>query len=211
MEPLTGQNIIDKFEVYLDDTSELSAEDELDLADDICRQIYNDRPWEFLKKPYAGTTDGTNAIALPTDFGYLLETEEFTDNSRVVEMNASPKTILVGGNKYQVVNFSDRRQYANRGSFCYVDLLNKQIVFTVTPASGLAVDYDYIHVPAKLTLETSPAFPAEYHSMVYHGMAVDDYIIQQFDKAKSYLPENQAKYQAKLANLVYWNAQFYNN
>jgi hypothetical protein len=42
-------------------------------------------------------------------------------------------------------------------------------------------------------------------------MASEDYIIQQFDKARSYSAENKERFNNYLANMAYWNAQLLNN
>src|SRR5665213_1200404 len=98
MTPLTGQNIIDKFETYTGDTSELSSEDELDLANKIYRAVCNDRPWEWLKKTATGIVGVSNGIAtasVPSDFKYFVENDQATDIAQGVHNNASPKVIFL--------------------------------------------------------------------------------------------------------------------
>ena len=54
---LTGQQIIDRFELYTDDTTDLSSDEELILANDKLRLIYMEQPWEFLRRKKAGTIE----------------------------------------------------------------------------------------------------------------------------------------------------------
>ncbi|MBS1516603.1 MAG: hypothetical protein JSS91_00790 [Bacteroidetes bacterium] len=198
--------IISSFELYVDDTTELSSVEELALANKIYYKICSDRDWEFLKTEWLTTTTGANYIALPSDFDHFTENNSYTENNESVEDNKSPKVILVNGQKYYLINWSDRRQYANRNNYCYVDVANSRLYFTVTPATGLSISADYIKVPTALTTNTSPVFPARFHSMIYHGMAVDDMIIQIFDKARSYAEQNQRMFESYKADMALWNS-----
>jgi len=190
----TVNNIIAKFETYVDDGTELSIQDELDLLNKVYRDVWTNRPWEFAKKAYSGAISGTT-VALPTYFAYIYETgDEFSP----------AKKVYVGNSYYELVNYSDRKNYENRGGYCYVDIPNNNLVFT-TSVSG-TVTYDYISFPIDLTLADTPLFPSAYHDMLYHLMAVDDYMIQQFDKAKSYAQENQQKADYWLGKMIIWDA-----
>ena len=44
--PLTGQQIIERFELYTDDTTDLSSDEEITLANDKLRLVYMEQPWE---------------------------------------------------------------------------------------------------------------------------------------------------------------------
>lgn len=197
---MTGDEIIAKFEEYVDDGTELSSQEELDLANKIYNKVCNYRPWNFLKAGASGSISGSS-ITLPTDFACLVNNYEET----------GPKTIYLGSvlNPYKIVNWSDRRQYSNQ-SVAYIDPTDSTIKFTFTPTET-TYEFDYIKIPTALTTSTSPAFPARFHDIIYHGMAVDDYAIQQFDKARSYAPENQAKFDSILKDMSFWDAQFYIN
>lgn len=216
MNPLTGQDIIDSFEEYTGDTTELSTQRELVLANKIYADVCADRPWEWLKKTATGTVSVANDVATitpPTDFLYFVENNQVTDIAQGVTNNASPKVIFVATSTgifhpYQIVNFSDRRQFYNMVGYAYYDAVNSTIKFTKPPTeTDLTYEFDYIYNPPAITLTTSPVFPALYHDIIFHGMAVDDMIIQLFDKARSYAKENQQKYDSALANLRYQNAQ----
>ena len=135
---MNGQQIIDKFRIYVGDQSELSSQEELDLLNNVYQNVMQDRPWEFLKKTVSGSiqTDGiTSWITLPYDFRFFIENNEKTDNSSTSYNNASPKVVFIGPNytPIQIVNFSDRRQFRNTSGFAYPDIVNQKLVFTWLP------------------------------------------------------------------------------
>lgn len=188
----------------MDDTSELSDAEALDLCNKIYQKVSSNRPWEHLKKVHQTTANGTT-VSLPADFHYIVANYNFTDASYEAER---PK-ILVGENftPYDVVSFSDRRRYYNTSGVAYLDLANDQLVFTVAPTTGKAVEFDYISVPSDLTVNDSPWFPARFHDVIYHGMCADDFAIQQSEKARSYMSEHLAAYDNYIEQLAYWNSQ----
>jgi len=208
---MTGQEIIDDFELYVDDGTELSTSEELSLVNKIYRKILNNRPWEFLKKEFSATTSGLNYVTLPSDFSFFVANGEYTNNTMSYQGNAAPKVIYVGTGIYQLINWSDRRKYLNSTGYAYVDVNANKLYFTSTPSSGLAVVADYIYKPADITVATSPIFPTDFHPAIFHGMASEDYIIQQFDKARSYSKENSDKFDDYIVDMAYWNAQLINN
>lgn len=186
--------IIEKFELYVDDGTELSLSDELDLLNKKYQEVLSERPWEFLKKAFSGAINGTS-IALPTDFQYILDTE----------VNASEgKFVFIGERYYEVVNFSDRRPYLNKSGYCWVNIASGLLEFSESVSGTLT--YDYIYTPANLISTDEPIFPARFHDVIYHLMAADDYAIQQFDKAKSYASENANKAEKILEQMRFWNA-----
>ena len=208
---MTAQEIISKFELYVDDTSELSSTEELALANKIYFKVCSQRDWEFLKNEWSGVTTGANYVSLPSGFSHFIENNSYTENNESIEDNKSPKVIYVNSQPHKLINWSDRRQYANRNDYCYVDIVNSRLYFTYTPATSLAISADYIKTPDALTTGTSPIFPSRFHDIIYHGMAVDDMIIQLFDKARSYAGENQRMYENILADMALWNSQLLQN
>jgi len=197
--------ILSKFELYVDDGTELSSSEELDLANKIYQAVCSYRPWEFLKKTATGSIV-SGEITLPADFAYMANNFQSTNSSVNTETETAPKVIFVGTNldPYRIVNFSDRRQYRNQ-SVCYIDPQDSKIKFIVVP-TATTYEFDYIKIPASLTLSTSPIFPSRFHDIIVHGMAVDDFAIQLFDKARSYASENQVKYNNILKDMSYANA-----
>lgn len=205
---MTTADIIKKFELYVDDSTELSPAEELDLANKVYHLICDNKVWEFLKKEATGTISGTD-ITLPTDFAHLLENYLYTDSQDNTQVNAKPVFVFISDTPYQVVNWSDRRQYKNNAAVCYLDIVNSKIKFPVTKSGTYSFDYKF--VPADLTLATEPMFPDRYHEMIAHAMAVDDMICQLFPKAQSYQAENQIKYNQFMASMSLWNANLVNN
>lgn len=208
---MTISSVIILFESLVNDVTELSDSEELALANRVYQRIANDRNWEFLKTSVAGTatsdTIGTY-ITAPTDFSQFSENNSYTDNSIENQNNAAPKVIFIGTNyePYQLINYSDRRQYRNRGNYAYFDPSDSKIRFTHTPISTI-YEFDYIKVPADLTLTTSPIFPARFHELVAYMMAVDNEIMQISPKATSYRAENQDKADKILTDMRWWNSQ----
>lgn len=213
---MTGAEIIAKFEQYVDDLTELSSTQELELLNKIYQKVCEDRPWEFCKKEKTGTMTSTTTIAFPSDFSHLLENYNYTDNGMSTETNSKPCVVFISSNSgstyspFKVVNWSDRRQYLNTNGVCYIDYASSVITFPYAQSSGALYNFDYKSVPTNLTTSTSPIFPARFQDILYHGMAVDDMIIQLFDKARSYAKENQAMYESYLKQMALWNSNLQN-
>lgn len=212
---MTGQELLNKFHLYTGDQSELSSADELDLLNKCYDDVMQRRPWEFLKKTASGSisSDATSSyITVPDDFRYFIENNQKTDNSSTTYNNASPKVIFVGSNytPYQIVNFSDRRQFLNQTGFAYLSLADNKIRFTATPVDS-TYEFDYIKQWDALTTGTSPIFPADLHDMLYQMMAVDSVIINLFDRAHSYAVENQNAADDAFKKLCYYNSMLMQN
>jgi hypothetical protein len=206
---MEASDIITRFEEYVDDSTELSSDQELALLQKVYNKIWNDRPWEFAKASVSGTFALTTPnIPLPDNFANLLENNQTTSNADRIDNNASPKVIFVGSSyaPFQVVNWSDRRQYRTRSGFAYLDLPNNGITFSVPPTATDTYEFDFQTTADILTLDSTPAFPERFHDMLYHGMAVDHDIILLFPRASSYAQENQAKFDSYLQAMALWNA-----
>ena len=204
---MTSAEIIALFELYVDDTTELSTSEELALLNRVYQAVCDDRAWEFLKKEASGTMATTTTITVPSDFGHFLENRSYTDNSEVPDYNSTPTGILVNGTKWlKVIDWSTRRQYTNQDGYAYYDARQGTITTTYAQPSSATYSFDYKMVPTDLLIGTSPVFPSRFHPMLAYAMAVDDMIIQLFDKARSYAGENNAKYRNQLAQMAVWNA-----
>jgi hypothetical protein len=182
---LITSDIIARYNLQVDDASELSSDEELALANEVYNAICNDRPWEWLKKTYTGVTSITvSYVALPSDFKELSPNR---DNKSV---------IFVGTDRseYIVVPLSSRRDYYNTDGYCYIDIPNQRLYFMKQPTSVEAIEYDYVSYPAALTLATSPVFNSTYHPMIAYGMAAKFSNIDQEDKTKSYKNDNKKEY-----------------
>lgn len=199
---MTTTEIISLFNLFVADSTELSDTEELALLNRVIGKIALDRPWESLKTEATGTilvSGSIYYITLLSDFGFLVENK---DNKKI---------IFVGSNhaEYEVVSFSNRRDYRDTGGYAYLDLVNNRIVFTANPSSaGSSYEFDYCKIPADVASGGTPTFPpARFHPMIAAGMSVDELMIEQFPKAQSYTIENQAKYNSYLRDLAYWNSQ----
>lgn len=209
---LNGQDIITKFELQVNDLTELSSQEELDLLNDKYLDVCMERPWEFLKKNATGAlaldaTTGLYYITKPTDFAFFCENNQYTDNTIQAQNNAPPRVIFVGAayTPYQIVNYSDRLQYRTQSGVCWLDLTADKIFFPMPPSDTTYYNFDYIHVPTELTTTTSPVFPNRFRKMLWFAMATDNEILQLSAKAGSYAKENREKYEDTLDKMSYWN------
>jgi len=202
---MNGAELITAFELYIDDSSELSESEELNLCNKVYHKILDDRHWEFLKKEDTGAIAGTT-IALPADFKCLTENDLTTNNSIEINNNARPIGVYIDDMFYQTINWSDRKKISDNQ--CYIDLQANTIVFP-NSMSG-TYSFDYIYTPDDLTTATSPVFPARYHAMIAHGMTAEGFAYQLFDKNRSYAGDNMAMYQSYLDDLAMYNSEFYN-
>lgn len=204
---MTGTEIVTDFELQVDDGTELSSVEELRILDRVYQKLAASRPWEWTKKPAALTQSTTLPyVALPSDFlSFVQNYDHATDN-----YYGEGPVAIVGASltPVRIVPFSTRNQYVNDPRAAYIDFANQRLVFMVQPTAANSVAFDYHAVPAAITANTSPLFPASFHPMLVHGMAVQDFILQLSDKARSYAPENKALWDDYFADLCSWNAQF---
>lgn len=208
--PKNGTEILAQFHTYTGDQSDLSTADEFILLNKVYADILQEKPWEFLKKSASGSISSSNGVAtipFPDDYRFLIENNQKTDNTETIYNNAASKVIFVGPNytPYQVINWSDRRQYRTSGGYVYPDVANERFVFTVAP-TDTTYEFDYIADWDDIEADTYPLFPADFHDMIAQGMAVDSVIINLFDRAHSYARENQIAYNNALKKLAYWNS-----
>ena len=185
--------LIRKAELYLDDSSELSTQEMSELFDKVYAKVCSHRPWEFTKASHTATVSGAST-ALPSDFLYMVHNN----------WEGTKPVVYVGIHPYPLINWGERRAYDNRVA-CYIDYPNSTLNFCVTV--GDTVSFDYHRQMPKLTNSQSPAFPEEFHPIIFHGMAVEELMIEQFEKARSYAPENELKYKQYLDDMAYWNSK----
>jgi hypothetical protein len=193
---MTKQQIITKFELYMDDMSELSTTESEQLFDKVYNKVNSSRPWEGTKAEFSDTAP----ITLPDDFLFLTQNYNYTNEN---EYGSGP-VVFVNGDAIPVVNWSDRNRYTS--GVAYLDMRNNMLEFKDSN-DGKTVSFDYhASMPTLLNTE-SPWFPAVYHDVIYHGMCVDEFMIQLTDKAKSYAQEHQKQYDSYLSQLALWNAR----
>jgi len=190
--------ILARFTLLVDDASELSSVEELDLAQKIYEDICNDRDWEWLKKTATGNTSTSLAyIALPSDFKKVLPNK---DNRSVVFVGTDYQ-------EYEIIPFSSRRDYRNQNGFCYIDIVNQRLYFTLQPTSVKAVEYDYIKTPPALDIVgatptgSNPLFRSGFYPVISYGMAASFPAIEQADKGTSYANENRVDYLRILSDM----------
>lgn len=191
---LITANIIDRYNLQVDDQSQLSTDEELALTNEVYIDICNDRPWEWLKTTFTDVTSTTlSYIDLPANF------KEFS-------LNKYGKSVVFVGtafDEYKVIPFSSRRDYRDMVGFCYVD--GTRLYFTSQPTSVMAIEFDYIKRPADLTLSTEPLVTTDqFGKMIAYGMAAKFTNIEQPSKGKvtsSYQKENQIEYNNMMSNL----------
>ncbi len=201
--PLTGQQIIDRFELYTDDTTDLSSDEELILANDKLRLIYMEQPWEFLRRTKAGSIESDGKISLPADF------DEFMENFSDDGYEAVEKVVYVGEGKspYRIVPMG-QRMANSYNAVCWIDPSDGKINFSQSPGTGASYEFDYKTSPDDLTVSTSPKLPPEYHPMVVFAMLIDEEIIKKSEKARSNMQDNAVQYQRYLKNLKLRDARF---
>jgi hypothetical protein len=185
------QDILTKFELIVDESSELSDAEELDLANDVYGDICDDRDWEWLKATATGTTSTTVPyVALPADF-------------KKVAPNEYNKSVVFVGSDYQpyeVISFADRRNHRDEDGYCYIDIPNQRLYFTLQPTEAKAIEYDYIKIAPDLDLlgatptGSNPLFRAGFHPIISYGMAAKFPMMEQSEKDKSYAREYLAEY-----------------
>lgn len=202
---MTGQQIITAFELQVSDLTELSSTEELALLNKVYKKALGEKAYECTKKEASGTlSTSVPYIALPADFLSLVANADHTSRGYYGQR----PVVFVGSNytPYEVVSWSDRRQYRNDTNKCYVDIRNSRLYFTVQPSAADTYEFDYHAFPDDLTLNTSPIIPSHLCHLFVHLMALEDFVLQLSDKAKSYAPENKVMAESYRADLDLWNA-----
>lgn len=197
---MTIDEIVDKFNLQVDDASELSTVESFDLANDVYKEVQNDRPWCFLKTSFSGSTSASVPyIALPSDF------KEIAPNY----LNESVVFVGTDYSPYKVISYDDRRNYRDQDGFCYIDIGNSRLVFTLQPTAVKTVEYDYIKILDPMTTGTSPAFGTpfkDFHRIIMFGMAMKFPSIEQAEKGTSYATDNRAEYLRLLSDMAILDA-----
>lgn len=182
-------DIINAFELYIGDETELSSTEELALLQKKYNEVLASEEWEFLKKELTGTLSGTE-ISQPSDFDRLTSDQVLY--------------IGTGNQEFIQIPFTNRRSFQNNRGFFYYDAKNEKIKTTSTVADSYSIDYLYVP-PALDTTSSNPVFPTRFYDMLYHAMCVDSEIINLSDKARSYAKENFQLYTNILNDMKNWN------
>lgn len=206
---LTAAEIIEKFEQQVDDSTELATTEELELMNRVLFRIYDHAPWAFLRREATGTLS-SSTITLPAGFDSVLINGQSSDYAVEENVNGAQKFIFTGPEvapEYQFVNFADRKTYANKAGFAWVDIVNGNITLSTTPQSAKTYSFDYKYIPNSLLISETPLLPNRFRPMIWYGMAVEDDFILRFPKEKSYASENNAMFQGYMQDLAAWNAR----
>ena len=76
---MTGAEIIQKFELQVDDLTELSSADELDLLNKVYKKVLGEKPYECTKKSGSGTlSTSVPYVTLPADFLFFVPNRDYT-------------------------------------------------------------------------------------------------------------------------------------
>ncbi len=118
--PLTGEQIIERFELYTDDTTELSTDEELEVANDKLRLIYMEQPWEFLRRNKSGTVESDGKISTPTDFDEFME--NYADDSDIPNM----KVVYIGNGAPYIVIPMGQSNADSTAMSCWLDPCGQQ-------------------------------------------------------------------------------------
>ena len=223
---LTWQDILNRFYLQVDDSSALSSDEALALANEVYSEIQQDRDWEWLKTSYSGTqSTSVSYIALPSDFRNICPNYMasiglnfwnvgvpvgWTWNMYSSNVSGANSSVVFVGSTfspYLVIPFSQRRNYRNASNMCYIDFSTNRLYFTLQPTVANAVEYDYVKNATALTTSTSPLFQDGFHDIISYWMAVKFNPIEQTDKAQSYQGINKQLYHEKLSRLRMLDAQ----
>ena len=191
---MTTSEILAKFQLQVDDSSELSSSEELDLANDVYGDICDDRDWEWLKSTKTGTLSiSLPYVSLPTNF------------KKIIPNEYNKSYVLVGTSyrPYEVIPFSSRREHRDQDGYCYIDIPNSRLVFTKQPTSTDSYEFDYIIIAPDLdTISSNPLFRAGFHPIIAYGMAARFNNLEQTDKTNSYQKENQKLFNDTLTSMA---------
>lgn len=196
------EDIILRFNLQVDDSTELSDKESLVLLNQVYREVQNDRAWEWLKTSHSGTTStSVPYISLPSDFKML--SPNFSGESRwewwlsywANQGNQSVVYVWSDYEIYRVIPYSNRREYREQSNFCYIDVPNQRLYFTKQPTTAESVEFDYIKRASDLTTATEPLFNDAYHEVLAYGMASKFDPIQLTAKdSTNYMADNTRQY-----------------
>lgn len=198
--------IIKQFNVYVDDTSELSSEEEYTLLTKTLNSIYNDRSWEFLRKTATVTTTTATTAPLPSDFVSVM------NNYSNDEWNNMPEKaiVYVGGIPYEFIPAGMATQKAG-GAYVYIDIRNKLLTFTTSIGAGQVCTFDYKYQPDAITSNSSDiALPSTVRHYLGQVMSIDDDVIQKTEKARSNYQANSIARAQLIRDLAHYELRFLN-
>lgn len=199
---MLASDVITRFNLQMDDTSGLSSSEEIALFNRARRRVLEHQDWGFLLRDATGTTSTANQyVSLPSDFSHCP-----TASNGQGEIG---QWLYVGTSRepYRIVPQRDKEAYRGDRNVAYVDRYNGRLAFCGAQASAQSYELPYVSAPPDMAAgDTLSVPPDRFADALYLGMAVDSWVIQQSDKARSYLAENQAMYEDALRRLSAWDA-----
>lgn len=202
---MTGSEILAAFELYTDDSTELSPTEELALANRKYRLILGERPWEFLRKEQS-TTVASSAVALPSDFDAFMH--NYTDDPTMDVPDTPVVYIGTEMSPYFLVNMGMRYGLTKQSNWCWYNPTTGNIKFQTAPDNGKAAVFDYKYRPDDITTGTSPVIPTDYQIAIVFAMLIDDEIIQKSEKARSNRLEYQVAFNETMSQLRMRDARY---
>lgn len=176
---MTGQQLIDKLNYLVDDTT-LDSARALELINAAYQNICSRRVWNFLVTSDTSNTisSSTTAYALPSDF--LLPVAVRTYD-----------TAQDSYNEMAFVPFSTRRKYHNSSGYVTIDKVNDTLVLTSSPSDDLigdTIELDYTYLPSDITVAAvgapgvDPVLPEAFQSILAYEAAKNFFYAEQSDR-----------------------------
>jgi hypothetical protein len=192
---MNAEAIIDKFENLISDS--LDADFTLQLANDAMHEIEEEVRPEGLKAVDTSnsTTAGqtyTTAFDLPTDF-FL-----------------PAPFIYVGSERYYQIPFERAVEYRDTTGFYYIDTANAEFHLCGTQTSSQTITFPYFYATADLVITpspTSPAWPAQFHSLIPLRMAEMYFAIDGGERGRSWDDQFGKYYQQRLNRFKDYDAK----
>ena len=192
MARLSGQDIINKYRLFADDT--LDTDLELQLVNDAKDEIESEvgyAPNEAVNasnSTVAGQTYLT-AETLPTDF-----------------LSFARPYIFVGTYKYYLVPISDKIKFKDTPYKAYYDPADG-LHLCGTQNSAQTIYIPYIKQSDDIALDTYPNWPAKFHALIPYWIASIFYPIEAGDPNRAWTPQWEARFQRLLNQFKDWNVK----
>lgn len=184
---MTGQEIIDRFETFVEDSLDQDAA--LLLMNNAKNDIESEREWEMLKKLDSSSSATSSAITLPTDFNRPID-----------------GTIYVGTQPYVQIPFEQQRLQSQAALRWYLDLRNN-CYYLLGPSLSGTVYFPYIYQTNDLTISTSPVWPSRFHPLLAFKMAELFYSIDQGERGRSWDDKWAIQYRILKNSMIDWDVK----
>lgn len=209
------QEVITKFELFTDDTTELSTDEEISVGNTALIAISKEQPWEFLRTEFNGVVGSDGAVAVPADFVHFMNNWSDDNTSDI----PTTKVVFVGGIRTPCFiiprggrNNLDRSAngvYGGR-NVCWFNNTTRKIEFATGVAPvGAAVSFDYSAFITEITdVNDEIALPNGHSDLLVYSMLITDEFIQKFPSARSQVQGWATLYQQALSRLKAEDSRF---